>query len=117
MASIHSSVMADVAVVRGAELVVPADVVPAQLVARDAPADVLVADLAAEHGGAAAAFRRFHRLAAEHGTFDVFEHVLVGFAFIVVRVDVDDEKILVVALARLLGRMLEMLRGGVVLGG
>jgi hypothetical protein len=61
-------------------------------------------------------FRRFHRLAAEHGTFDVFEHVLVGFAFIVVRVDVDDEKILVVALARLLGRMLEMLRGGIVLG-
>jgi hypothetical protein len=35
----------------------------------------------------------------------------------VVRVDIDDEKILVVALARLLGRMLEMLGGGVVLGG
>ena len=108
---------ADVAVMRCAELVVPADVVPAQLVAGDAPADVLVADLAAEHGGAAAALRRFDRLAADHRTFDVFEHVLVGFALVVMRVDVDDQEILIVALARLLGRVLEMLRGGVVLGG
>jgi len=89
----------------------------AQLVTRDAPADVLVADLAAEHRGAAAALRRLHRLAADHRTFDVLEHVLVGLAFIVVRVHVDDQEILVVALARLLRGMARWLRGRVVLAG
>jgi hypothetical protein len=51
----------DIAMVPAADLVVPADVVPAQLVARDAPADVLVADRAAEHRGAGAALCRFDR--------------------------------------------------------
>jgi len=43
--------------------------------------------------------------------------LVVGFALVVVRVHVDDEKILVVALARLPGGVLEVPRGRVVLGG
>ena len=101
----------------GGELVVAADVVPAQLVARDAPADVLVADRAAEHGGAAAALGQFDRLPADHRVLDILEHLLVGLALVVVRVHVDDEKVLVVALARLLRGVLEVLHRRIVLGG
>ena len=46
---------ADVAVLEPAELVVSLDVVPAQVMARDAPTDVLISDRAAEHRGALAA--------------------------------------------------------------
>ena len=106
----------DVAVVSGADFVVPADVVPAQLVARDAPADVLVADGAAEHRGAGAALCRFDRLTADHRAFDVCEDLVVRLALVVVGIHVDDEKILVVALTRLPGGVLEVLRGRVVLG-
>jgi hypothetical protein len=104
-------------VVLSCELVVSADIVLAQLVARDASADILISDLAAEHGGASAALCRFHRLAPNHRALDEFEHVLVGLAFIVVRVHVDDQEILVIALARLLGGVLQVLAGRVVVAG
>jgi len=93
------------------------EVVAAQLMTRDASANVLITDGAAEHRGAAAALGRFHRLAADHRILDVFEHLLVGLALVVVRVHVDDQKILIVARARLLRGMLEMLCAGVVIGG
>ena len=94
---------ADVAVMGCAGLSLT-DVVPAQLVAGDAAADVLIADLAAQHRSARPPrFADSTACAADHRAFDVLEHVLVGFALVVVRVDVDDEEILIVALARLLG--------------
>src|SRR5262249_14662603 len=81
------------------------------------PADVLVADGAAEHRGTGAALGRFDRLTADHRALDICEDLAVGFALVVVRVHVYDEKILVVALARLPRGMLEVLRGRIVLGG
>src|SRR5262245_5405337 len=117
MASIHSSVMATSRWFPPPSLSCLRDVVPAQLVARNAPADVLAADGTAEHRGTGAALGRFDRLAADHRALDVCEDLVVRLALIVVRVHVDDEKILVVALARLPGGMLEVLRGRVVLGG
>src|SRR5262249_57442493 len=81
------------------------------------PADVLVADGAAEHRGAGAALCRFDRLTADHRAFDVGEDLVVRFVLVVVGIHVDDEKILVVALTRLPGGVLEMLRGRIVLGG
>jgi len=108
---------ADVPVLAAGELVVAADVVLAQFMARDPPADVLVSDLAAEHGGAAAALGRFHRLAPDHRTLDELEHLLVGLALIVMRVHIHDEEILIVSLARLLRGMRQVRRRGVVVAG
>src|SRR5262249_19602090 len=104
-------------VVRGGGVVVRGEGVRAELGGGDAPADVLVADGAAEHRGTGAALGRFDRLTADHWALDVCEDLVVGFALVVVRVHVDDEKILVVALARLPRGMLEVLRGRIVLGG
>src|SRR5262249_3769186 len=81
----------------------------AQMGAGDAAVEVLVADLAVEHGGAAGARHAVHGGAAGHPAVDVFEDVAVGLVLVMVRIHVDDEEVLVVALARLLGGVLEML--------
>ena len=81
----------------------------------DAAGEALVADLAVEEGGAAAAGDRFHRLHLHHRAFDVAEDVLVVLVLVVVRVHVDDQEILIVALPRLLARVLERLGLGVLL--
>src|SRR6185369_9492481 len=78
-------------------------------------AEVLVADLAVEHRRAAAALGRFHRGAPDHRAVDIGEHVLVGFVLVVMGVDVDDEEVVVVALARLLGGVLEIFRGRILI--
>ena len=83
----------------------------AQPVARDAAADILIADLAAEEIRASAAAEGFERVAAQDGAFDVAEHVAIMLALIMVSVDVDDEEVLVIARARLLGRVLQVLAG------
>src|SRR5262249_59104041 len=73
--------------------------------------DVLVSDGADEHRGTGPALCRLDRLAADHRALDVCEDFVVRLALVVVRVHVDDKKILVVALARLPRGMLEVLRG------
>jgi hypothetical protein len=95
---------ADVAVGAGGDLLVFA-----QFVARDAAAGVLIADLAVEERRPARPFGRFDRGAADHRVVDILEQLFVGFVFIMVGVHIDDEEILVVALARLGGCMLQML--------
>ena len=83
----------------------------AQPVARDAPADVLIADLTAEKIRAAAAAEGFKRIAAQHRAFDVPEDVAIMLALVMMRIHIDDQKILIIARARLLGGVLEMLAG------
>ena len=72
---------------------------PAQVRARDAAAGVLIADLGVHHRGAAAALDVQERLAPDHRIVDVLEDLLVGFVLVVVRIDVDDQEVLIVALA------------------
>ncbi len=84
----------------------------AQLVPGDAAAEILVADLAVHHRGAAGPLARLDRGAADHRIVDVGEDLLVGLVLVVVRVDVDDQEILVVARPRLLGGVLEVLGDG-----
>src|SRR6185312_17484180 len=59
--------------------------------------------------GAAGALHRVDSLAADDRTFDILEDFLVGLALIMMRVDVDDQEILIVARARLLAGVSERL--------
>src|SRR5262249_39556070 len=77
---------------------------------------VLIADGASQHGSPPAALRRLHGLTADHRVLDVFKDFSIGFALVMVRIDVDDQEILIIARACLLGSMLEMLRGVVIVG-
>ena len=79
----------------------------AELGAVDAAAGVLVADLRVEQAGAAAG--AFLQLGADHRAFDIVEHLGVVLVLVVVRVDVDDQEILIVSRARLLAGVLEVL--------
>ena len=79
----------------------------AELGAMDAAAGVLVADLGVEEAGAAAG--AFLELGADHRAFDVVEHLGVVLVLVMVRVDVDDQEVLIVARPRLLAGVFEML--------
>ena len=48
-------------------------------------------------------------LAADHRAFDVVEHLGVVLVLVMVRVDVDDQEVLIVARPRLLAGVFEML--------
>ena len=78
----------------------------AELGAMDAAAGVLIADLGVEDAGAAPG--AFLQLAADHRAFDVVEHLGVVLVLVVVRVDVDDQEVLIVARPRLLAGVLEV---------
>ncbi len=80
----------------------------AEFLAVDAPAGVLIADLGVEKTGPARV--AFERLATDHRAFDVLEHLSVGLILVMVRVDVDDQEVLIVAGARLRAGVLQMLR-------
>ena len=101
----------DVAVPVAAPLEVRAILVPGH-----AAAEALVADLVVEEAGTAGPRHRVHGLHLDDGVLDVAEHVLVGLALVVVRVHIDDQEVLVVALPRLLAGMLERLGFRVLLG-
>jgi hypothetical protein len=73
----------------------------AQPVARDSPADVLIPDHAVHQRGTSAAPRRLHGRMANDGAVYVAEHIGIGFALIVMRIDVDDQEFIVFALPRL----------------
>ena len=87
---------------------------PAQVRAGDAAAEVLIADRRIEHGRAARPRRRIDDVTADYRAFDVFEDLLVRFVLVVMRIDVDDQEILIVADARLLRRVFEMFCGRVI---
>ena len=80
----------------------------AELGAVDAAAGILIADLGVEDAGAASG--AFLQLAADHRTFDVVEHLGVVLILVMVRVDVDDQEVLIVARPRLLAGVCKMLR-------
>src|SRR6476620_2309006 len=82
----------------------------AQIVPSDAAREALVADLAVEEGRAPAAGDRLYRLHLDHRALDVAVDFLVVLVLVVVRVDVDDQEVLVISLPRLLARVLERLR-------
>jgi len=56
-----------------------------------------------------------HRDVLDDGTFDVAEHLGVGFALVVVRVDIDDKEVLILALMRLPRGVREVLMGVVLI--
>ena len=87
---------------------------PAQIGAGDAATEILIADRCVDHGGPAGALSGIHHVVADHRALDVLENFLVGFVLVVVGVDVDDQKILVIARPRLLRRVLKVLRGRVI---
>src|SRR5262249_20218849 len=60
-------------------------------------------------GGAPNARHAVEGGAADHRVLDVLEDLAVGVVLVMMRIHVDDEEILVVALARLLGRVLQVL--------
>src|SRR5262249_55013850 len=87
-------------------------VVLAQIVPRDAAGEALVADLGVEESRAPTAGDRFHRLHLDHRALDVAIDFLVVLVLVVMRIDVDDQEVLIVSLPRLLARVLERLRLG-----
>src|SRR3954447_21592374 len=97
----------DVAMVLALGLVLLAQIVPG-----DAARKPLIADLAVEEGRSSAAAEGFHRLALDNWAFEIAVDLLVGLVLVMVRVDVDDQKVLIVALMRLLARVFERFRFG-----
>src|SRR5262249_13240877 len=79
----------------------------AQMGAGDAAVEVLVADLAVEHGGAAGARHAVHGGAADHRAVDGFEDVAVGPVLVLGANPLDDEEVLEVALSLHYGGRLE----------
>ena len=85
---------------------------PAQRIAGDAAADVLVADAARHHADAlgVAGVRHLGEL-LHHRVGHVFQDLVERLQLVVMRVDVDDRKVLVAAVLRLLGGVREHLAG------
>ena len=67
-----------------------------------------------EHRRAAGPLRGIHHVVADHRAFDVLEDFLVGLVLVMVGIDVDDQKILVIAQPRLLRGVFEMFCGRVI---
>ncbi len=84
----------------------------AHRIAHDTAAHVLVADTGRQHADALGiGLPRAAGKLLQHRIIHVFENLADRFAFVVMRVDVDDGKILVAAFGGLLGRVGQQLAG------
>jgi hypothetical protein len=84
----------------------------AQRIARDAAAHILITHHRVHDAGVLGVrLRAGQRQLAQHRIVEIFENLVQGLIFIVMRIDVDDRELVIAALARLTRRVRQQLRG------